>query len=377
MTLLEKPLERLAEIQNKHAIIILVLVLLFTSFISFGIKDIELESDMMEQMPQHLPVFELNDKIRATFSGQDTIFLLFMLDENVKSQMTPKDILAPEILEYVTMLEEDLQKESSIDTITSIAPVVRQANQIRSEVTTESVKDVLDHSPQSWELISDDRSKMIMILTANVGSSEGDITRVNNMINDKISSYSTPPGTNVLVTGTPPLHVAILGLLRYDSVYTLLLAFVIIMALLLAMQRSIKKAGIVSIPLILGVAWTAGSLGWLGIKISFATAGLGAMILGLGVEYGVFMLTRYEEERIKRKKKPAQAIKTAVPSVGAAIVGSGTTTIIGFLALTLSIIPMMQNLGLSLAMGIFYCIIAAVLVEPIVILSVERVSVAK
>ncbi|MGM5482536.1 MAG: MMPL family transporter [Nanobdellota archaeon] len=375
MTLMEKPLEKLAKIQSKYGLIILVLIFIFTIFISFGIKNIQLESDMNEQMPQDLPIFKLNDRIRSTFSGQDTIFILFMLDEQSEIKDVPKDILSPEIMGYTAKLHKSLEKESQIDQITSLGPAVGQAKKYSSNLTTESITKILDYSPELWSLVSNDRKKMIMILNANIGNSESDINSINNMIQNKIEGFSTPPGTNILITGTPPLQATILDLLRYDSVFTLALAFAIIFLLLIIMQRSLKKSAIISIPLLFGILWTGGSLGWLNIKISFATAGLGAMLLGLGVEYGVFMLTRYKEERDKKNKNPAKAMRIAVPSVGSAIVGSGTTTIIGFLALTLSIIPMMQNLGISLAMGIFYCIIAAVVIEPIIILYLEKLGV--
>jgi len=38
-------------------------------------------------------------------------------------------------------------------------------------------------------------------------------------------------------------------------------------------------------------------MGWIGIKLSIATVGIGAMILGLGVEYGAFLL-----QGIKKKE---------------------------------------------------------------------------
>jgi hypothetical protein len=94
------------------------------------------------------------------------------------------------------------------------------------------------------------------------------------------------------------------------------------------------------------------------------------MILGLGVEYGVFMLSRYHEERIQNKSQE-DSIMISVPAVGSGILGSGLTTTMGFLALTLSFIPMLQDLGLSLALGIFYSLISAVLISPLIFMVLE------
>jgi hypothetical protein len=127
---------------------------------------------------------------------------------------------------------------------------------------------------------------------------------------------------------------------------------------------------LVFVPLMLGLIWTIGTMGWVGLKLSIITVGLGAMILGLGVEYGIFMLTRYYEER-ETGKNQEEALKASVPGVGFAIFGSGVTTIIGFLALTLSVMPMLKHLGLSLAIGITYSLMAALVVAPLIILYEE------
>lgn len=210
-----------------------------------------------------------------------------------------------------------------------------------------------------------------MMVRANVGSGEESVQDFTDLINQKLDAYSEPAGTNIMLTGSAPLRVTIVDILRHDAVFTLIIAFLIILALLVVLLRSFTEPLLISVPLMVGILWTGGTLGWLGVKLSFATAGLGAMLLGLGVEYGVFMLSRYKE--VRNHKSSEESMFIAVPAVGSAILGSGTTTIVGFLALTLSITPMMQNLGFSLALGIFYCIISAVVIEPVVIEVTERI----
>ncbi|MFP4423842.1 MAG: MMPL family transporter [Candidatus Woesearchaeota archaeon] len=362
MSLIEKALERLTVLQYRHPYMLLMVVLVFTLFLGVGLKDIQLEGNFEEEMPQHLPIFLLNDRVNDAFSGEDTIFVLFQL-KDVNMKELPKDILDPAIMDYVVRLEDTLTHESSIEEVVSVAPVVRQMN---PSYTSQDMYSALA-SNGLGSFVSDDRTKMIMTLKADVGEGNEGIIALTNLLNEKLDGLSKPPGTEITITGTPSILKVILELLEFDSVFTLLVAFVIIFFLLVIIQRSFTQAGVISVPLLLGIIWTGGTLGWLGIKISIATAGLGAMLLGLGVEYGVFMLSRYKEERAK-KRSQKKALSTAVPAVGSAVLGSGTTTIVGFLALTFSIMPMMQHLGFSLALGIFYCIIAAVAVEPVIML---------
>jgi len=127
-------------------------------------------------------------------------------------------------------------------------------------------------------------------------------------------------------------------------------------------------------PLSLGLVWTMGTLGWFGIPLSVATVSLSSMILGLGVEYGVFVVSRYKEERNKNVDQ-LNSLKTTVHGIGTAIIGSGLTTIMGFLALSFATMPMIQRLGQSLALGIAFCLLAALIVNPVLILLAEEYEV--
>lgn len=369
MGFLEKILKHIAGLQKKYALPILLVVLFITIVIGLGIGNIRLETDMNKEMPQELPIYVLNDKITATFGGQDTIMVLIMLDNDQDTKDTPKDIRDPKIMQYLLDFEESLSTESSVSGVMS-ASTFFKGLPIDS---IESIKSYEAMIPQLSNFFSRDYSSTFMLVTTDIGGSEKKIKEIVNLIDEKIDVLSSPAGTKTMVTGSAPVQNTIFTLLGQDAVFTLVLASVIILILLFILERSIFKGILIFTPLLLGLIWTMGTMGWLGIKISIATAGLGAMILGLGVEYGVFMYSRYEEERNKGKNQ-LESLQVAVPAVGSAVLGSGTTTIIGFLALTLSIMPMLQKLGISLALGIFYCIIAAVLVEPVIIILEEQMQ---
>ena len=364
MNILEKPLKLLAKLQNKAGAVILAFFFIFTIFMGYQALGIELESDFNELMPQHLPIFQLNDKITDELGGQDTIFILLMLDG---TRNTPVDIRHPDIMRYVVDLDKELSKESAVDSVSSVATVLGRYPALSEAV----IGDAMDQYPQAASFISEDKQKTFLLVQAEVGGAEENVQRITNMIQEKLDTFSKPAGTKVMITGTPPIRTAITDLLKSDAIYTLALASVIILVLLFILQRSFKHGIIIFTPIFLSILWTMGTMSYLGLKLSIVTAGLGAMILGLGVEYGVFMLTRYREEKY-RKKEDSQVLEDTVKGVGSAIVGSGTTTIVGFMALTFSIMPMLQQLGQSLALGIFYSIIAAVVVEPIIIKYLEN-----
>ncbi len=370
MNFIEKFLVFVASAQKKYGSFIIAAALIFTIFMAYGATKIRMESDFNKEMPQQLPIYQITNKVRDTFSGLDTIFILLVIDDTLESKGAPNDIRDPEVMDYLISLEDSLAYESSIDGVISLGTVIAPVKDAYGVLTPEIVNSVIENNPELSQLVSSDYKKTIVIVNANVGTGEDKVLALTDLMESKIKALSTPPGVKVMITGTPSIRVVILNLLKHDSIYTLILASLIILVLLFIMQRSVSKALLIFTPLILGLIWTLGTMGWLNIKISIVTAGLGAMILGLGVEYGVFILTRYHEERDNGKNQE-QSLSISVPSVGSAILGSGTTTIVGFLALTLSIMPMLQKLGFSLALGIFYCILSSVFVEPVLIIYEE------
>lgn len=370
MNLFERILGSLARFQIRRRNAILLVIGIITLFMIAGVTRVEVESDIQESMPQDLPIYQFNDRVNAKFGGQDTIFILFSLDSDNDLKSRIKDIRDPIVIRYMAMLQEELHREATIEDVFSLISVLPTTQ----FATQDELKGTLAAIPGTDGLFSKDYRRTLMYLTVDLGTGEDKINQLTDMVNSKIEDMSTPPGVEITLTGTPQIQMTIFDLLTRDAVFTLLLATAIVFILLSFLEQSIKKSVLIVTPLLLGIVWTMGTLGWLGIKLSIATVGIGAMIVGLGVEYGVFMYTRYREDRDKGKSQHA-SIKVAVPAVGSAIVGSGITTIVGFLALTLSIMPMLQNLGQSLALGIFFCLFGAVVVEPLIIMLEEDLEV--
>jgi predicted RND superfamily exporter protein len=210
----------------------------------------------------------------------------------------------------------------------------------------------------------------LMFVSTDIGSGEEQIQNFNKILQEHIDNTPRPTGVKFGITGQPIIRMTIFDLLKRDAVTTLIVSAVIILLLLFVMERTYTHALLVFAPLSLGLIWTMGTLGWLGIPLSVATVGLSSMILGLGVEYGVFVLTRYNEERDKNISQ-LDSMKTTVHAIGTAVIGSGLTTIVGFGVLSFASIPMMQHLGQTLALGIAYCLLAALFVNPVFILLEE------
>lgn len=363
---LEKPFKRLAEIQRKHSKLLAVVIIIITIVLGIGLKDLTINSDFRKEMPNDLPIFKLNDHISSIFGGEDTVVVAAQIDESVDLKSAVRDIRDPRVIQSMISLDGELRNEATINSITSPASFFRG----KTEVTPEEITQTLRNNPQSNAFFSRDYKMAIMSISADIGSGEEQIQNFDKLIQNRIDHTPTPPGVKFGITGGPTLRMTIFDLLKSDAVFTLIVAAIVILLLLFVMQRSYTQGLLVFAPLTLGLIWTMGTLGWLGIPLSVATVGLSSMLLGLGVEYGVFVLSRYNEERAKNVSQ-VESMKTTVHAVGTSILGSGLTTIVGFGVLAFATVPMMQHLGETLALGIAFCLLASLFVNPVFILLEE------
>jgi hypothetical protein len=357
--------DKLSEIQYKHAGIVMILSLLITSLLLIGINKVSMESDLNKMSPQDLPIYKIQDQIKDNFGGNDATLILIKIENKNKDDVY--DIRDPRVISFVTDLQNKLEKEEIVSKVSSIGMFFNSTNIPK---TLEQSKLILSNMPYSNNFFNKDYSSTLVMISSDLGGGEKSVNEIDSKIKEILSNLKNPEGIKVYVTGTPQIRIMILDLLVKDALFTLSLAALIIFILLIILQKSFTKAILVFSPLLFGLIWTLGITGFLNIKLSVATVGVGAMVLGLGVEYGIFIVSRYKEER--EKNSSSESIKITVNEIGNSILGSGTTTIAGFLALSLTPMPMLRDLGLSLALGISCSIISAIIVNPSLIILEER-----
>lgn len=370
MSLLVRPLRKVGELQARYPEAVVGLALIVTIIMAFGVPDISLQTDLSEELPEGVPVIELMEEVGAKFGDTDSIILLVSVDENTRAEDPVTDIRDPRVLEVVRKLDLRLSQESDISRTSSISTLLRRTG----------VPPSLERSKATWREVegeefyfNSDYSSTILYGYADLGSKNERIKELVAEVRRDIKAVPVPPGIEVTLTGQPLMSITLFDLLVNDATTTISLAALIIFMLLLITQRPYYfKAVLIFIPLVIALTWTMGTMGWFDIPLSIGTVGVGGMILGLGVEYGVFMVRRYQEIRGGGKNQ-VDTLGQLVPGVGLAITGSATTTMTGFLALLMASMPMIQHMGATLALGIFYSYVAAVMVNPALFVLSERI----
>lgn len=162
-------LNGLAKIQKKFPVIIVIFALVVTLVLGYGITKVEFEGDMTKEMPQQLPIYQLNNRITDKFGGQDIILILFELDDNAQEKSTYDDIRNPEVMKYMLELHQSLETESSVNSVTSLAPYIEYMQLNNIPLTSENIKLVLEENPVTDNFISENKKVAIMMVKADVG----------------------------------------------------------------------------------------------------------------------------------------------------------------------------------------------------------------
>ncbi|MFX1514658.1 MAG: MMPL family transporter, partial [Promethearchaeota archaeon] len=87
------------------------------------------------------------------------------------------------------------------------------------------------------------------------------------------------------------------------------------------------------------------------------------LMMGAGVDYCIFMMSRYYEERKKGVIKD-ESVKTAIRWAGESVFSSGMTVAVGFGSLLTSTFLLVRMMAIGPLVGIGICLIAAITVIP-------------
>ena len=159
------------------------------------------------------------------------------------------------------------------------------------------------------------------------------------------------PGNTYTVSGVPVIVEGLADELG-NELYVLFAAALAVMALVLL---AIFGPPLRLLPLLVAIGaagFAFGLLSMLGGTLTMASVAVLPVVIGLAVDYAIQLQARFREAAASGERPPAAAVIAAVR--GGPVIGTAAlATSVGFLALVLSPIPMVQEFAIALVAGIF------------------------
>ena len=130
-------------------------------------------------------------------------------------------------------------------------------------------------------------------------------------------------------------------------------------------MRGAARGFVTWIPLMVVVVWVYGIMGLTGYELNSQTVTIGALTLGLGVDYAVHLTTRLEEEVEHAPfANPSEWTTRSVATTGRAMFGAALTTAGGFSVLNFSSLVPLQLFGQVFVVAIILALISSLFVLP-------------
>jgi hopanoid biosynthesis associated RND transporter like protein HpnN len=167
--------------------------------------------------------------------------------------------------------------------------------------------------------------------------------------------------------GTSVTTFEYLRVLKEGYTRAALYAFVGVAALTLLIFRAVVPALLALVPLTLGAIWTLGLMGWMGVPLNAANLLLLPLIVGVGIDNGVYLVHRFREAT-----DGTDAPRPLAPSAAKAITLASLTNIVGFGSLMLSSHRGIFSLGLVVAVGVVCLWVASVTTLPSLLALIGR-----
>ncbi len=344
--MLEPAVTRIANLTWKHPKLVLVAVGVFT-LLAFGLS---------KNVEQHLKAAGFSDPATESQKQQD------LLIEKTGSESIPAIV--------VRVTPPPGQDRLALRSPALRAETQRVSRALLSLDDASSVENPLaGGSPQ---LIAPDRSSLL--LTAHFSSIDvQDLAHAA----DEASERIEPKRFGVTVGGLATGFNEVNDTVHSDLIRAELIVFPLLALLLLIVFRGVIAA---SIPLLVGMVSVGGTFLALLVMSKFVSTSVfalnitTAMGLGLAVDYGLLMVTRYREE-LERNGPGQESHRRLVESAGRTIVFSGLTVAAAMAALTLLPQRFLYSLGAGGAIvAIFSAVSALLLVPSLLALLGERVN---
>lgn len=322
----------------------------------------------------------LENDFGVAFVGSVTVFID---DPQVRSDIALREIdraiqNPPPSIEAT---DRRAESDSILDVIDSRAAEDPEFDQFvrASDSTGDGVPDKnidliyqeLFDSPRSGDAasyVTSDRSAARIIYDVDVDAEQAAITADAQGIADAMR-------LDAVATGDLVVNQVVIDQITDSAIRSLFVAFILTGVFLILSYRWLEGRAVYGainlVPIVVTVGALAGTMRVLDIALTPINAPILAVSIGLGVDYTVHFMHRFVDEFENRGDVDAALMITA-RGTGGALTGSMFTTVTGLGTLFLAFIPLIQDFGLLLALGVLYAYLASILILPATIVVWHR-----
>ncbi|MAO70342.1 MAG: hypothetical protein CL983_04595 [Euryarchaeota archaeon] len=371
----------IGNVVEKKARVVWIIVILMTIPMIWGMTLLKPGFDSRDQLVEDeegvVGAFvTLNDQFASSPSP-----IYFIIDSKDSTVLSPDGLEAyydamrllendDKISDDITSLWTELAKYSINAENSTFSELLTRIEAKESAAFTELRTWVLE-SEEGVELaspyLSNNQKQMVIRFQAAILDWEASVELEENLKN-KLSELPNENFTYAF-TGDDLIVGMVTEEISTNSVVSTVIVSIIILIMLIIINFLDNKdpiRGIVmALPLFVVVCWVYGMLGLFGFLLNAQVVTIGALTLGLGVDYSVHFATRMEEEaELNPNGTIAEWTSKTVSTTGRAMGAAALTTAGGFSVLLLSSLEPLKLMGISFAIAISMALISSLTLLP-------------
>src|SRR5437667_3849818 len=267
--------------------------------------------------------------------------------------------------------EENAENESLVKALPAMERIIAQASDSLQRPGTPPSPGLTalfnagkEAEQQIYVTFADGR---IYITTARARSDELNDQAVQRLRELVTQTKAEVPGINVGITGEPVLEYDEMAQSKHDTTVATIVSLVLVALIFIYGYSESGRPIKATICLVIGLAYT----------MAFATLAIGhlniltitflPMLIGLAIEFGVHLVTRYEEE-LRQGKTERQALEKAMVYTGQGIFTGCFTTAGAFLAMWFTDFKGIKEMGIISGGGLLICLVPMMTLLPVLLL---------
>ncbi|HUW93208.1 MAG TPA: efflux RND transporter permease subunit [Bacteroidales bacterium] len=342
---------------------VLVISAAITLLTSSGIFLLKTDTNQENYFPHKHPVRKASEIINAKFGGSQTI-----------SVMVRGDIKDPLVMRGINDLTLHLKSVEGVGNVFSISGVVREM----SKALYEPGEPEYDQIPASGNAIAqmfelynmsgdpDDFSQLMNFentgahILIRLSKPDNDIIRA---VREDIERFTSDFPARITVGGYAIIMADFARKIINGQLSSLFIALLTVFMLLSLIFRSVKGGLIGSIPLAASIIIQFGFMGMAGIAIDAATALLSSIMIGVGVDFTIQFMWRYNFE-LRNGLSHREAILKTYGTTGRSIIINAMSVMAGFSATFFSGFLSIRFFGYMVLLSIGSCLLFSIIVIP-------------
>jgi uncharacterized protein len=360
---LEKSISFIAEGTTKRPAFVVIAIL--AMMIGYSLDPlVGVEVDSSTFAPQDLPSVVLFRTLNAIVGHRTN---------DIAVQVKAPDVMSPDVVKWIDEFEAyERQNNPDVLSVSSIASLLKLYNNGTLPDNSAAITRAMERIPanQLKLYVDDFYTTGVVRMTLQDHTTDLLISNLERIQRD-LEFYQSPPGVSVSLGGESLMTLMMFGSLTSDRLaMTAWSGFCVLVCLLFVYRGDWVKAVVPVIAVIIVTGLSCMVMFLLHMRYTPLSVTLGALTIGIGIDFSILHMERYYEEKAKGLP-PAEAMRVATSKIGNAIFSSASTVTAGFGALAMSNFSILSNFGLITIIDFLLALGSAFMIMPPLLVTLD------